>query len=127
MEEKNSEEKQEKIRKHLENFNAVFNTNVERLEEQIPVLILLFDEFVAEIYAPSIESNKFRTKKIELMKKFDEIATSEQKELLEKITEYDNMDFEHLVEQAFCFGFALSSQLNYESKFILQKKNELKD
>ncbi len=127
MKEKNNKEKQEKIRKHLENFNAVFNTNVERLEEQIPVLILLFDEFVAEIYAPSIEGNKFRDEKIELMKKFDEIATSEQKELLEKITEYDNMDFEHLVEQAFCFGFALASQLNYESKFILQKKNELKD
>lgn len=126
MEEKTDKEKQEKMKKHLQNFNSVFNTNVERLEEQIPVLILLFDEFVSEIYAPSIESNKFRTKKIELMKKFDEIATDEQKQLLEKITEYDNMDFEHLVEQAFCFGFALSSQLNYESNLIIQKKNELK-
>ena len=127
MGEKNNKEKQEKMKKHLQNFNSVFNTNVERLEEQIPVLILLFDEFVAEIYAPSIEGNKFRDEKIKLMNKFEEIATNEQKKLLEKITEYDNMDFEHLVEQAFCFGFALSSQLNYESKFILQKKNELKN
>ena len=126
MEEKTDKEKQEKMKKHLQNFNSVFNTNVERLEEQIPVLILLFDEFVAEIYAPSIDGNKFRDEKIKLMNKFEEIATNEQKKLLEKITEYDNMDFEHLVEQAFCFGFALSSQLNYESNLIIQKKNELK-
>lgn len=126
MEEKTDKEKQENMKKHLQNFNSVFNTNVERLEEQIPVLILLFDEFVAEIYAPSIDGNKFRDEKIKLMNKFEEIATNEQKKLLEKITEYDNMDFEHLVEQAFCFGFALSSQLNYESNLIIQKKNELK-
>lgn len=127
MEEKTDKEKQENMKQHIQNFNTVFNTNAEILEDQIPILITLFDEFVSEIYVPSIKANEFRDEKIKLMNEFDEIATMEQKKLLEKITEVDNMDFAHLVEQAFCFGFALCSQLNYESKFILQKKNELKD
>ena len=120
MEEKSYKEKQENMKNHLQNFNYVFNTNFKRLEKQIPVLTLLFDEFVAEIYAPSIKGNKLRDEKIRLMNKFDETATIEQKKLLEKISEYNNMDFEHLVEQAFCFGFALSSQLNYESNIIIK-------
>lgn len=127
MENHNYDEKVKNMKEHLQNFNTVFKTDVKRLEKQVPVLITLFDEFASEIYAPSIKGNQLRTEKIKLMERFDETANKEQKKLLQQITEIDNTDFSHLVEQAFCFGFALCSQLKFESNIIFQNTQRTKD
>ena len=102
---------------YIEHFNKIFGTKTDKhLRLNMPMLKILFDNFVEDIYTPNEKYNQIRKQKIKISDKLEETFTEEQKELFNQYNEIENQLTDDVEEQLFMFGYIIASKLNEETQ-----------
>lgn len=108
------DKKENKFIKLLEKFDGNFKTETKAEIKNVPMLLEIFDRFAEEIYKPSIDNEKCTKQLIKVDEKLRSTLNSRQIKLLE---ERDALNIKIQMEeneQAFVYGFAMSSQIKKE-------------
>lgn len=99
----------------LKHFDSVFETKtVNHIKLNMPLLKVLLNHFIEEIYKPSEKYIKLLSKNNIQIDNLMETLTKEQKQLLEKCLETTYMLLVEQDEQAFLFGYILAKELEIE-------------
>lgn len=109
------DKKENKFIKLLEKFDGNFKTETKAEIKNVPMLLEIFDRFAEEIYKPSIDNEKYTKQLIKVDEKLRSTLNSRQIKLLE---ERDALNIKIQMEeneQAFVYGFAMSSQIKEET------------
>lgn len=109
------DKKENKFIKLLEKFDENFKTETKAEIKNVPMLLEIFDRFAEEIYKPSIDNEKYTKQLIKVDEKLRSTLNSRQIKLLE---ERDALNIKIQMEeneQAFVYGFAMSSQIKEET------------
>ena len=102
---------------YIEHFNKIFGTKINKhLRLNMPMLKIIFNNFVEDIYTPNEKNNQIRKQKIKISDELEESFTEEQKELFNKYNEIENQLTEDIEQQLFMFGYIIASKLGEETK-----------
>ena len=118
------EEKENLYAGYLEGFDEEFETHTKQRINETPLLMNLFQEFVQQIYKPSNLYNIARDAKAKISEELEHSLDKEQKYLLKQLEFCRSRMEDDMTEQAFIFGYAMSSQLREEAIKQYPYKNE---
>ena len=109
---------EEKATETLKHFDSIFGTeNLKHINfSNMKLLKALFTYFEEELYDPSLEYEKLRTKQLRISDKLEATFTEEQQKLFEQYWEVTNQMSYEEEQQLFLFGYIISANLNIESK-----------
>ena len=108
----------------LEGFDKEFDTHMQLRMKQTPILISLFEEFAQDIYKPSKMYKVASTAREKIRGKLESNFSEEQKKLLEQFEFCEDRILGDMLEQAFIYGYAISTQMKEEA--LLQYKVDKK-
>lgn len=109
------EKKEELYAGYLKGFDEEFETHTKQRIKETPLLITLFQEFVQEIYQPSSLHQMAQQVKFKISDELDKSLNKEQKKLLEQWKFCEDRILDDMIEQAFVYGYSISSQLREEA------------
>lgn len=110
-----SEIKEELYADYLEGFDEEFETHTKQRIKETPLLMSLFREFVQEIYRPSqIYKISLKTK-AKINEELENTLDNDQRRLLKQWKFCEDRILDDMVEQAFIYGYSMSSQLREEA------------
>lgn len=101
---------------YLQGFDEEFSTHTKEKINEIPLIKNLFDVFIQEMFRPSRVYKIVNEAKAKLKDELENCLDSEQKGLLEKWTECEDLIIDDKTEQAFVYGYIMCSELKEETK-----------
>lgn len=120
----NNSKKETEIQNYITEFDKTFETDIKSKINETPLLTSLFNDFVQEIYKPSETYLNIQKTKIKLKEQLIKDFTEEQRNLFKQINLCEDRILEDMTEQAFIYGYSMSSQLREEStkKYTYKQK-----
>ena len=113
-------EEEMKIEKILEDFEETFELKRKEMLNA-PLLKILFREFIETIYKPTENYYKNLSEISEIEKEIEETFSTNEKILFKKWNFKQDRRLDERVEQAFIYGYAISSQIDSEKNDIIKK------
>lgn len=97
-------------------FDEVFNTHTkDEIELDMPLLNILFNELRDKLYTTSKEYIELQREVCKLYVELFKGLNTEQKELLEKIDEFNCQMYSEQEKKLFFWGFLIAKELDKES------------
>lgn len=110
----------EKISKLIKEFDEEFDTKMSKRIKNMPVIMSIYEQFYDEIFKCDENYKKVEDLQHKILTKIN--PNLEQKELLEKWQDCENILLNDAVERAFICGICINKELNTE---ILKFNNDI--
>ena len=112
------------ITRHFDNiFGTKTSKNIKF--KDMKLLQALIEYFGEDLYTPSAEYDKLRSKHIKISDELQATFTKEQQELFYEYEKLENSMSQELEYQLFMFGYIVCSELNAEVKKALNKDTNI--
>lgn len=108
---------EEKAKETLRHFDSIFDMDTLKNIDfnNMKLLKVLFNYFEEDLYTPSLEYEKLRTKQLRVSDKMESTFTEEQQKLFEQYWEITSQMSCEEEQQLFLFGYIIATKLNIES------------
>jgi len=106
--------KESRVEEVLKRFDEHFETKTNERLKNKSIIMNVFNQFVNQIYEPNETYNIISETKEEIREQLK--LNNEQKELLKKWEECENIIVNNLIETSFIYGFIVDDELKEQSK-----------
>ena len=117
------EQEENKAEDYLKSFDEEFNTAVNERIKETPLLKIVFEQFINEIYRPNKIQNQILNILVKLEDEISKEFTEKQKTIFNQWKFCEDRMTDDLAEQAFMYGYAMANQLRNETEKISKTNN----
>lgn len=111
-------------KKFLEEFNAIFGTQLKQTKEEHTMLMQLFHDFIEQSFQTSELYCSIIDKIVEIEDELQDNLTEQGKELFKKWETYRDELSNFEAEQSFVYGYCFNTQLNIEKNTPLKLEDK---